>query len=122
MKRVCHDYTNVYSSLTWRLLLSMLFPIDTFIELNLPIEMFPYVIVFYWVICGALVQALFIKIDGFMPVGYFNHTIETSMTRRLFYFIAGGAIFPMIIVIIPPILFASFIGKALEERVNRKNL
>ena len=100
----------------------MLFPIDTLIELNLPFEMFPYVIVFYWIITGALVQTLFIKIDKFMPVGYFNHTIETSMTRRLFYFIAGGAIFPMIIALIPPILIASFIGKTLEEKVNRKNL
>jgi hypothetical protein len=122
MTRVWHNYINGYSGLIWRLLLSMLFPIDTLVELNLPFEMFPYVIVFYWLISGAVVLALFTKIDKFMPVEYFNHTIETLMTRRLFYFIAGGAILPMIIVIIPPILAASFIGKTLEEKVNRKNL
>lgn len=108
--------------LTWRLLLSMLLPIDALIELNLSFEIFPYVIVFYWFLSGIIIQVLFIKIDKFMPVGYFNHTIETSMTRRLFYFIAGGAIFPMMIVLIPPVFIAAFIGKILEKKANRKVL
>jgi hypothetical protein len=100
----------------------MLFSIDNFIVLNLPFELFSYMIVLYWLISGAVIQTLLIKIDKFMPVGYSNHTIETSMTRRLFYFIAGGAIFPMIIAILPPICFVSLIGKAFEEKINRKNL
>lgn len=98
----------------------MLLQIDTLIGLHLPLEILPYVIIFYWFLSGAVIQAIFIKIDKFMPVGYFCHTIETSMTRRLFYFIAGGMIFPMIIIIIPPVLIASLIGKKLEEKVNRK--
>ena len=91
-------------------------------QLNLPFEFFSYAIAFYWILSGAIVLSLFIKIDKYMPVGFSCPTIETAMTRRLFYFIAGGAIFPMLIALLPPIIFASLIGKYFEEKVNRKTL
>ncbi|KAB8039991.1 hypothetical protein GCL60_06930 [Silvanigrella paludirubra] len=102
--------------------MSMLFSIDSLMQLNLPLELYSFAIVFYWVLSGAIVQSLFIKIDKYLPVGFSSPTIETSMTRRLFYFIAGGAILPMIIVLFPPVFLATIIGKHLEEKVNRKSL
>ncbi|APJ02875.1 hypothetical protein [Silvanigrella aquatica] len=102
--------------------MSMLFTIDNFILLNLPSDILVYVIVSYWIVAGVLIQTLFFTIDKFMPVGYFSHTIETSMTRRLFYFIAGGAILPMFIAIIPAVFILSIIGNFLQDKVNRKNL
>ena len=100
----------------------MLFSLDHLLQLTLPSDVFPFALVFYWLICGAIVQSFFTKIDKYLPVGYFQHTIETEMTRRLFYFISGGAILPMIIILIPPILITGYLGRLIEEKVNRKNV
>ena len=77
-------------------------------------------IVFYWIICGAIVQSFFIKIDKYLPYSNFSHTIETSITRRLFYFICGGAILPMLVALLPPIFAIAHLAKLLEEKEYRK--
>lgn len=102
--------------------MSMLLSLDYVLQLTLPSDVLPFVLVFYWIICGAIVQAIFTKIDKFLPVGYFHQTVETDITRRLFYFLSGGAILPMIIIVLPPVLILGHIGKLLEEKINRKNL
>ncbi|MGY3803535.1 hypothetical protein ACWNT8_05715 [Pigmentibacter ruber] len=98
----------------------MLFSLDNFLQLNLSNDVFPFMIVFYWIICGAIVQSFFIKIDKYIPNSNFCHTIETSITRRLFYFICGGAILPMLFALLPPIFALGYLGKIIEEKEYRK--
>ena len=45
-------------------------------QLNLPLELYSFAIVFYWVLSGAIVQSLFIKIDKYLP--------EISLREYLF--------------------------------------
>ncbi len=100
----------------------MLLSLEQLLQLNLPYDVFPFVLVFYWIICGAIVQSFFMKLDKYLPVGNYSHTVETAMTRRLLYFICGGAILPMLIFLLPPIFFTVYLAKYLEEKVNRKQV
>lgn len=100
----------------------MLISLEQLLQLNLPYDVFPFILVFYWIISGAIVQSFFMKLDKYLPVGNYSHTVETAMTRRLFYFICGGALLPMLISLLPPILFMVYLAKFLEEKVNRKQV
>ncbi|KAB8029092.1 hypothetical protein [Fluviispira multicolorata] len=100
----------------------MLISIDSLLSLNTPIENISTYVILYWIVSGLFVQIFLMLIDKALPVGFFSHSKETQFTRRFIYFLAGGALLPMLILIAPPFLFVSYLGKIFEEKFYRKSL
>jgi hypothetical protein len=96
----------------------MLLSLDNLMHLNLAyIDMINFLIL-YWILSGILSQFLLMKIDKFLLNKNYYHTIETMMSRRILYFIFGGAILPMLILIVPALLILSRLFKLIESKRN----
>ncbi|BBH52065.1 hypothetical protein [Fluviispira sanaruensis] len=97
----------------------MLISLDSILSLNMPLDFVSSFVFFYWLASGLIIQAILMFIDITLPVGFYSHSKGTVLTRRILYFVAGGAILPMLFFIVPSILIASFIGNFCEEKFNR---
>lgn len=98
----------------------MLLSSDIFLLQDLSSNLFIYIIIFYFILSGIIVQLLLIKIDNFIPTKIYSHTPKTINIRKFFYFITGGVIIPMILLILIPFSILSISGEIIERKFHLK--